>query len=211
MKWLQWSLIVFLNLFFPLLQARDFELWTLAKFGFDLKDSWETEIHFSARFDHCASRAHLYYGEFHFLKSFSNGWKLVPGYRHTYRRNDSGVWKNDPIALLAVIKTQKINALIITHRSRLEHRFENNRWLFRQRLTLTLPLFLSRFKFKPYFYDEVFFLEGFGFHQHRFFFGLKKQLSKKEDVSLGYLLRENRRDKKWIATNVLYLIGNWSF
>ncbi|MEX1012100.1 MAG: DUF2490 domain-containing protein [Waddliaceae bacterium] len=192
------------------LSARDFQFWSLAIAEMPLACDWKMETHIGARFENDASRLYFYYGEILFIKELPGKWEIVPGYRLPYRKQENGDWMEDPTALFAIIKKHQVFGLNCLHRSRSEYRMHSKQWVFRQRFQCDLPFKLPH-SFKPYFYEEVYFQRNAGFKQNRFFIGVKKEIFDSGQISIGYLDREVKSQRRWNGDDVLYLTARWKF
>lgn len=204
-------LAYFMCLFFQAEGAEDFRIWNELIVSHRLNPCWSMDARFVARFRDNASRVHLYYTEVNFVRDLSNGWLVIPGYRETYRKLDSGKWVFEAIPNAAVVHTIEVGSYHFFQRSRVEYHSREGFWRYRQRAACDFPVWFNFLNIQPTFYGELFFREGEGFDQCRFFSGLKSSCSQLSEIVVGYFLREERNARNWMRTNILFLTGQLTY
>jgi len=208
----QLQLFVFLAIVFTgQTHARELQLWTLGVIESPVNSCWRLETHYSARYDLDHHQPFLYYIEIDLVRNLPMDWEFVPGYRHQYFQTTHADWQSHPVPFLSLIKKQSLEAFTLYHRSRLEFRTLERKWHFRQKITCLFPDIACCCHIRPVAYEEIFFLEGTGFEQNRFFIGFSKEFSEKSELAVGYLARDIFYDKHWHGFDVIYIIGEWNF
>lgn len=182
-------MIRYIILFLPIFvfakinQNGDVQFWHMEYFQKNVSEFISYKLQTEARIGDDISKPYFFYLQGQY--SYDNGFlEIAPGYRQILSRNYGISWGTTYSPLLAVTLKKKFSNYKLSDRNMVQYLIdsEQTRWLYRNMLRIDFPssLYLS---------DEVFFLEGNGFMQNRFYLGYKLNISKKMDFSFFYLLR----------------------
>lgn len=207
---MKWSLYVFL-LFTSVLHAvddlnHDFQLWTMVAYKQKLSKHFGFELEGSNRRDKHATRS--YYNDIQFNAIWYHcSWKIAPGFRQVFVKNNRLHWKADPIPLIDITKDWSWKRLDISDRSRIEYKCREYEWLYRNRLGIQSAQYFTRLKIAPYLSDEIFLSRFRRLVENRFQIGFAFKCG----LDIAYMYRSKEALNGWIQQNVLALSWNEEF
>lgn len=128
-------------------------------------------------------------------------------FKKEYEKDNNGKFRQENRPHLNVTLKGRLFDLGLSSRSRFEYRDredKKNLWRYRNKVTLKLPLALTKLKLTPYLADEVFInLDGEGFNKNRLYSGVSFDLSKHMKGSVYYMWQSSRSDGGWEDISVL--------
>lgn len=126
---------------------------------------------------------------------------------YKYEREKGKIeWSDEHrVEMIGILKWQwsEINFKL---RNRLEYRNieGNDSWRLREKIKLKKAVSVYGFIFKPYLSEEMFYDFKIGdINQNRFSIGLSKEITSNLEMSVYYLSKSNKKNGKWLNTNVL--------
>lgn len=136
---------------------------------------------------------------------------FMVAYRQIYLRTDDKWGKiSSPFADMTLQGRSRIGWMF-SDRNRIQYLIpsgragKKNRWLYRNRLEVTLPV-RTRSGITPFVADEFFWLEARGINENRLEGGLRIPYRQKTQLDLLYVSRNLKNaSKKWIHHNVFWL------
>lgn len=177
----------------------DFQYWSSVGVSFDINKDWE--VTFEEQFKLGENAGHLYqhHSDLGFVyKGFADWIDLGFNYRLVREKDSSDKWRQENRPHLNVTLKRKLFDLDLSSRSRLEYRDKEDKkdlWRYRNKVTLKLPLELTKLKLKPYLADEVFFnLDEEGYNKNRVYAGASFKLTKNIKGEIFYLWQSSRYD-----------------
>jgi hypothetical protein len=184
----------------------DFQIWSTggveAKLNKDLKLDVEQEL----RFGDDVSDFYYTHTEGTLDYKVTKGLSLGIGYRQIYEKKH-GDWKGENMPNSNVTLDWSWRGFTFQDRNRLELRIPEDgqdKWRYRNKLTVLLPIKVTEFDVQPYVADEVFFdFHGDNFTRNRLFAGIKAKFFGHLKTDLFYLWQASEQGKDWIDYHVL--------
>lgn len=184
----------------------DFQYWNNESVSVKIKKDWKMSLSEEFRFGDNSSEFYYQHSDIGIAYSVLAEWlDLGINYRHIYEKN-KGNWllENRP-HFNATFKCSFFD-LDFSNRSLFEYRIREKKddfWRYRNKVTVKLPLKLTRFKIQPYTADEAFFDFDRGrFCRNRVYLGVKIEFFKIFQGDIYYLLQSSRSGK-WQNYHVL--------
>jgi len=185
-----------------------FQYWSTAGFSFDIDKDWK--VTFEEEFRLGDDGGHLYYQHSDLglvYKSFADWIDLGVNYRGVFEKDSNGKWRQENRPHLNVTLKGKLFGFDLSDRSRLEYRDRENKkdvWRYRNKVTVKLPLELTKLKLQPYLADEVFInLDEEGYNRNRLYSGVSFKLSKNLTGNVFYLWQSSKSGGGWKDLNVI--------
>jgi hypothetical protein len=157
-----------------------------------------------------------YYRHFDFGADYKllSWFTLGLNYRYAYELK-GGSWVEEKRAHMNGTISWKLGGYSLSDRSRLEYRMvagSDDKWRYRNKLTVKLPVKWTDFAIQPYFADEMFLdMAGNGFNKNRFYAGLGASLIDHLGGELYYLIESGKSGDVWKNTNVIGMKLKLSF
>jgi hypothetical protein len=138
--------------------------------------------------------------------TLSPSWKLGVFYRHTVRKTDDG-WKSSEEPYINFTKTWKLSKTQLSNRHRFQYRSRNSDWLYRNKVSLLIPVERICKPISLYLTNEFFFLELDRFNLNRFESGFRVSFHSERSLTLSYQMEHsNEKNVGWKhAANILHI------
>lgn len=186
----------------------DFQYWNTEGMSVKLDKNWKIELGEEFRFGDDAEDFYYQHSELGLIYSDLFKW-LDAGvnYQLVYEEKDDD-WQYENRPHLNAILKYDVRGLKLTDRNRLEYRDKegghDDGWRYRNKVTVKLPLQLTRFKIQPYAADEVFIdFNEEKFNRNRLYCGADFKIFKNLKGELYYLLQVSEKNNKWTDINAL--------
>lgn len=101
----------------------------------------------------------------------------------------------------------------LSNRSRFEHNFTKDSWLYRDRIKTARELTIFGWKFTPYIFNEFFFdlSNDDGYDENRASIGVSTPFIFYTELTAYYMSRAKKSDDNWTNANVIGLSAGMSF
>ena len=186
----------------------DIQIWSTQTIQGTVADGWKIRIGDEFRLGDDASELYTDYVDMGVVHSVAGWLDLGLTYR-SYHQRSGGVWSFQKRPLLDVVLKGSFLGLSISNRSRAEWHVAgegDDVWLYRDKVTATLPAEWSGFGVRPFLSWEGFFeTEESEWVRHRFYAGAGRSLYGPISLKLFYLLQRSRKGGDWLDYNVLGL------
>ncbi len=177
----------------------------------------ETTLKIEEEFRMADSWRHLYYyhtdlGVDYRITDWIN---LALFYRQIYETKQ-GTWKEENRPHIDLNLKFKKFTVRIHNRLRVEYRFKHgsdNELRLRYKLSLSVPLKISRVKLKPFIKDEIFYTpkDNEGLSRNRLYVGISTHIAGPFVVSVFYMRQSTKKDTYWKDYNITGLKLKASF
>jgi len=186
-----------------------FEFWTTAGTSFDLKNNWRVCVDELLKMGDEAQRFTYQHTDLGFVYEGLADWVDIGlNYRHTFKRSGSSDWRRERRPHVNVTVKGQLGEIDLYDRSRLEYRNkeqERDQWRYTNKLTITLPYELTKWKLRPRFADQVYIdLDGPGFDRNKVYSGLSFEPSANTAGGFYYVWDSDKTDGIWTNTNILW-------
>lgn len=191
----------------------DFQIWNSYSSLAPVSENVKIDFFDEFRYGKDASFFYFFQLRMHLSWKIKPWLSIEPTYRQLFSRNDitPDLWSTvfNPIAGFVIhhdfygYKFSSRNWVLL----RLVNKnFGKTTWEYRNRFQVITPWTFSPWKITPFFSDEVFFRERFGFFENRFIAGVMTPFHKNLDFVCAYLLRTTKDpNRNFINTNILSL------
>lgn len=204
------AILVFLLTASPAFAAGDgdWQFWNTDGVEKKLGPKWKADIEEEFRFsgdDHGLNYTHTEGG----LTYKATDWlDLGAKYRQIFEK-EKGKWIYESMPAGVVTLKWKPYGFDISDRNRLEYRMpqgKDDKWRYRNKLTMYLPVELTSLKIRPFVADEIFIdMAGAGFYRNRFYSGFEAKLGPHLKTEIFYLWQTTEKNSSWIDYNVIGL------
>jgi hypothetical protein len=189
-------------------KSGDFQFWSDTRASVNLNKNWEATFEEEMKLGGNAGHFYYHHSDVGFVYKGLADWLSVGfNYKQVYEKDAAGKWREEHRPHLNATLTGKLFGLDVSDRSRLEYRdreIQRDIWRYRNKITVKLPIELTRFRLQPYFADEVFLnLAGERFDRDRFWSGFFIDLTKNIKGEIYYMLELAKSGANWKDTNVL--------
>lgn len=186
----------------------DFQFWSDTRASVNLSKDWEATFEEEMRLGGNAGHFYYHHSDVGFVYKGLADWLSVGfNYRQVYEKDAAGKWREEHRPHLNATLTSKLFGLDVSDRSRLEYRdreIQKDIWRYRNKITVRLPVELTRFRLQPYLADEVFLnLASETFDRDRIWSGFFIDLAKNIKGEIYYMLDLAKSGANWKETNVL--------
>jgi len=181
--------------------AADFELWTQGGVIVDITESSRFLVTAGVRWNQNASRPHHGYGEVGILFNINDKWLVIPSYRESIVRGDTG-WEPNENPRFTVIRRWDRKLVRFSNRSRFEYRSRADHFLYRNRAQIEFKLPCLE-KVVPYIADEIFLDKFKNYSQNRLSCGFHTLWNDRLSGKFGYMFRWRKGQGTWTGNHVL--------
>jgi len=186
----------------------DFQYWSKTGVSFDINKDWRFTFEEEFKLGDDAERLYCYSSDFGFVyKSFADWIDLGFNFKQEFAKDNNGRWRQENRPHFNITFKGRLLDLDLSNRSRFEYRDRENKkdlWRYRNKVTVKLPVELTKFKIQPYLADEVFFnFDKVGYSRNRFYSGASFTLSKNIKGGIFYLWQASKSGGAWKDTHVL--------
>ena len=135
-------------------------------------------------------------------------------FRHTVQKSN-GSWKREEQPSIHGILKATWKGYRISDRNRLEYRIKEDAedyWVYRNLLTVSFPLEITRLKFRPFWADEFFVdFNTKELCENRFYDGFSFNINKTIGMEVYYMWRRVKSSNAWATDNVFGTRLKFSF
>ena len=186
----------------------DFQIWHSACAHFDINKDWEFTVREHLKLGDDAGHLYLHNTDVGFVyKGFTDWIDLGFNYKQGFRKDDDGHWSRENRPHLNITFNGRVGSLEFSDRSRFEFRDREVRedlWRYVHRLEVRLPFEFTKYKFQPYFADQVFLnMEGQTFEKNRIYSGVSFELTENAESKIYYVWQSAEFDGQWINLDAL--------
>lgn len=185
-----------------------FQYWSTAGFSFDIDKDWK--VTFEEEFRLGDDGGHLYYQHSDLglvYKNFGDWIDLGLNYRQIFEKDSKGKWRPENSPHFNITLKGRLFDLDLSNRARFQYRDRENKkdvWRYRNKVTVKLPLELTKLKLQPYLANEVFInLDEEGYNRNRLYSGVSFKLSKNLKGNVFYLWQSSKSGGGWKNVNVI--------
>ncbi len=185
----------------------DFQYWDTEGISWKLGQDWKIELEEEMRLGD--NGGNFYYEHLDLGLTYSGlaEWlDLGLNYRQVSEKK-SGKWKEENRPHMNATLKWELWDFGFSNRSRFEYRNiedADNSWRYRNKLTVKLPLKLTKFEIQPYVADEIFYdFDKETLNRNRLYTGFSFKLFKDLKSEIYYLWQSSEKDDKWSDINVL--------
>ena len=184
----------------------DVQFWHTSCADFDINNDWTVTVQEHLKLGHDAGHLYLHNTDLGFVYKGLTDWiDLGLNYKLSFRKDDDGHWSRENRPHLNITLNGQLGAFGFSDRSRFEFRDRENRedlWRYVHRLKVTLPCEFTKFKFRPYFADQVYLnLEGQTFEKNRIYSGVTFELTKNLETEFYYVWQSRKLEGQWTELN----------
>jgi len=188
----------------------DFEYWATAGASLNINKDWGCTFEEELRFKDGGGEFYYHHSDLGVVYKGLASWiDLGVNFRKVYSKDSAGEWTQEDRPHLNATLKGKFFDINVSDRSRLEYRdreSEKDDWRYRNKVTVKLPVELTRIKLQPYLAEEVFInLDEGIFNRNRMYIGLSINLSKKLKGDIYYLWQTSKSNGKWGDINAIGL------
>ena len=185
-----------------------FQFWTGPSVSFDINKDWKCTFDEEFRLGDDGGNLYYHHSDLGFVyKSLADWIDLGVNYRQVFEKDNAGVWRQENRPHLNITLKGKLFELGLSNRARFEYRDRENKddlWRYRNKVTVKLPLELTKLNLKPYLADEVFIpLNDDNITRNRFYAGVTFKLSENMTGEVFYLWQASRASEDWKDIDVL--------
>ncbi|MBN3038094.1 MAG: DUF2490 domain-containing protein [Candidatus Omnitrophica bacterium] len=185
----------------------DFQCWHTGSITWKTAQNWNLKWEQEFRFGDNADDYYFWHSDLSATYSgFADWFDIGIGYRQIFEEKGNDWQEENRPQLDATLKFM-LNSFKISNRGRLEYRNKpdaDNSFRYRNKLTLTFPFKLTRFKIQPYVADEVFADFDVGeMNRNRLYCGFNLEPVEHLKIELYYLWQESKKSGNWSDCNVL--------
>ncbi len=134
-----------------------------------------------------------------------NSWlEVAPGYRQGWRIIE-GEWRNIYVPIAEATASWDRRVVRVEDRNRMQFVAISDlqsRWVYRNRLRISLPWAWLHIGFTPYVYDEFFLVEGVGLAENRLAAGIFFELLCISRIECEFMLRDFETREGWRRSQV---------
>lgn len=184
----------------------DQQFWSSGSIEGDLTESWKLKLEQQFRFGDSMADLYYRYTDIGVIWSAASWLNLGWNYAQLYQKT-KGTWKEENRPHINGAIKWRCQSLELEDRNRLERRIREgaeNVWMFRNKLSLALPVRWTRLDVQPYLADEIFVhLDESELYRNRILGGFKGQLAPYLKADIFYLLQSSRAGENWIDYHVI--------
>jgi len=183
----------------------DVQFWQTTGTSFDLNKDWTVEVQENMKFRQGAGHLYLHQTDLGFVYKGLTDWiDLGFNYKVSFGKvGDHWIQENRPHVNITF--NGQLGAFEFSDRSRFEFRDKEDRedlWRYVHRFKIKLPCEFTKFKFRPYFADQVYLnFEGQTFEKNRIYSGVSFELTKNVESEIYYVWQLRKFDGQWIELN----------
>ncbi len=186
----------------------DFQYWSTAGTSFDIDKDWKITVAEELRFGNKAGNLYYHHSDVGFVyKSFADWIDLGVNYRQAYVKDSEDAWRELSGPHFNITLKGQLFDCDVSNRGRFQYynaEYNKDFWRYRNKVTVKLPVELTKFKIQPYLADEVFFNFGdVGYNRNRFYSGASFTLSKNIKAGIFYMWQTSKSGGTWKDTHVL--------
>jgi len=199
------GLVLFLSTKVCAYDDNDFQIWHTENQEF--KVSKESKITLEEEFRWADDASDFYYQHYDagFVYSLDKHLALGANCRQVYEKK-KGKFKEENRPHLNATLKYEIHGFKLDDRNRIEYRhfdYQADSWRYRNKFTVKLPLYLTRFDIQPYVADEIFVELANGLlNRNRLYSGLSFNVTKNIKGEVYYLFQSSKSSGQWTDTNV---------
>lgn len=186
----------------------DWQFWNTDGVEHKLDDRFTVKAEAEFRFGDDMSD--FYYGQIEagVAMKATDWFEAAALFRHVEEKKAAG-WMEENRPAIDGTFSAKLAGFKISDRSRFEYRIKeggDDFWRYRNRIKVDAPWKWTRFKLQPYVSDEFYVdFDANEINQNRARAGIGATLAKNLKGDLYYMLRSDRKNGEWSATNILGL------
>lgn len=189
-------------------RSGDLEYWQTYNVSVDINKDFAFTVTEELRFGRHNGNPYLHNVDLGIVYKGLTEWlDLGFNFKKEYEKDSSGKFRHENRPHLNITVRGKLFDLPASNRSRLEWRdFENKEevWRYRNKMTVKLPIKLTKLNLQPYVAEEWFVnLGDDNINQNRLFSGISFKLSKNINGSVYYLWKTSKISGGWRDTNVI--------
>ena len=186
------------------------EFWQTTTVSLDINKDWTAAIEEQLKLGQDAGHLYFQYTDLGFVYGGVASWiDLGFNYKQIFMKDDDGHWSWENRPHLNITLKGRLGTLVLSDRSRFEFRDredEEDLWRYVHGLKVGLPFEFTKYKFRPYFADQVYLnMEGQTFERNRIYSGMTFELTHNVESELYYLWQLAKSDGHWEDLNALGL------
>ena len=194
----------------------DFQLWSIAGASFDVDKDWTVAVEEHLKFGQNAGHFYYQHTDLGFTyKGLADWIDLGFNYKQVFLKQLDGHWGRENRPHVNITFKGRLGTLGVSDRSRFEYRdreYGDDLWRYVNKLEVNLPHEFTRFKFRPYFADQVYInLDGQGFERNRIYTGVSFELSEDIESELYYVWQSMKLLGEWWDMSALGIQLNICF
>ncbi len=207
-------IIVGLSIFISIVAAQqvfafedgDLQLWNTDSIAVKLDDHWKITLEEELRFGDNISELYYTHTDGGLVLSVTDGLDFGLKYRQVYEKKN-GEWKEENRPHFNATVKWAWKDFKFKDRNRLELRIpesKNDKWRYRNELTVESPWKWTDFDIQPYVSDEIF-VDFYGekLNRNRLYAGIKFKLFEHFKSEVFYLWQSSKKSDDWIDYNVI--------
>jgi hypothetical protein len=187
-------------------QDGDSQLWNTESIEGALAEDWGVKLEEEFRIGDDMEELYYHHTDAGLTYKLTDLFLLGLNYRQIFEKRNGEFKEENRLHVNATIKW-RWEDFSFKDRSRFEYRVrtgKENVWRYRNKLSGTLPVKMTKFDIQPYLADEVFIdLNEGKFSRNRLFAGFGADVIKHLEVDIYYLWQASDKDKDWIDFNVI--------
>ena len=185
----------------------DFQLWNTESVDVKLNKAWKASAEEELRFGNDLSELYYTHTDGGLTYKVTDGLVFGLNYRLIYEK-DGSKWKPENRPHGNIIVDWKWQDLQFNDRSRFELRIrdgKDDKWRYRNKLTVKFPWKWTDFEIQPYIADEIFVdFHGTRLNRNRAYVGIGAKLVENLKLDIFYLWQTSKESPdKWANYNVL--------
>ncbi len=174
--------------------------------GYDINEDWTVTVREHLKLGHDAGHLYLHNTDLGFVYHGLRDWiDLGFNCKLGFSKNDDGHWCREHRPHVNITFNGQLGAYEFSDRSRFEFRDKEDQedlWRYVHQLKVRLPCEFTKFKFQPYFADQLYLnFEGHAFEKNRIYSGVTFELIKNMESELYYVWESRKFDNEWKALN----------
>jgi len=183
----------------------DVQFWQTVVAGYAINEDWEVAVREHLKLGHSAGHLYLHNTDLGFVYHGIADWiDLGLNYKVNFCKVN-GHWTQENRPHVNITFNGKLGAYEFSDRSRFEFRDKEDQedlWRYVHRLKVDLPWEFTKFKFRPYFADQLFLnFEGHAFEKNRIYSGVTFELTENMESELYYVWESRKFDDEWKELN----------
>ncbi len=188
--------------------GEDFQYWPRVAVEAKVCERWRASLYNEGRLGDDATSLYHDQTELAAVYEINRYFAVGPAFRYVYTRGSNGTspWNSQYWPIAAAWITYDFGPVALSDRNRVEYRVvqgSENRWVYRNRLDVDLPVVWKRIKLRPYVANEVFVDVGQSDLGFDWLYGGFK-MSPATWIALDiYYMRDFAKNNGWKAYNVL--------
>jgi len=174
-----------------------FQYWSKAGVSTNINKDWKFTFEEEFKLGDDGGNLYSRHSDVGFVyKGLADWVELGFNYRYVSEKGGKDDWRRERRPHMNITLKGQLFGLGVSNRSRFEYRNREKKkdlWRYRNKVTLKLPLELTKLKLQPYLADEVFFnFDAEGYNKNRLYSGVSFDLSKNLKGDIFYIWQVSR-------------------